>query len=223
MTQIGENEYTFQMPDGNVDISVQVQERSGTPSGGASFVDMLETDWFYQSVATAYERGWITGTSANTFSPYMTASRGMFVTVLHRIAGEPSAGDNSYFSDVPLDEYYAAAAAWAAEHGIISGYGDGRFGPADNLTREQIVIILHNYANLIGMDTTGRNELTQFTDLDQLSAGAQQAMSWANAVGLISGKGNGILDPAGSATRAEMAALLVRFAAMAQTRQENFQ
>ena len=222
LTQIGDNQYTFQMPGGNVDISAQVQEaQPGGLSGSTPFVDMLETDWFYQAVVTAYERGWMVGTSANTFSPYATTSRGMFVTVLHRIAGEPSAENSSYFSDVPLDQYYAPAAAWAAEQRIVAGYGDGRFGSTDDLTREQIVIILHNYASLTGMDTTKRNELSQFTDLAQLSAGAQEAMSWANAVGLISGKGDGILDPAGSATRAEMAALLVRFAALAQKQEEN--
>lgn len=216
LTQVGENQFTFQMPGGNVDISAQVQEKQpGNPSRGTPFVDVLETDWFYESVLTAYERGWLAGTSANTFSPYATSLRCMFVTVLHRIAGEPSPADNSYFSDVPSDQYYAPAAAWALEQGIVTGYGDGRFGSNDSITREQIVIILHNYANLIGMDTAARNDLSQFTDLDQLSAEAQQAMSWANAVGLISGKGDGILDPVGSATRAEMAALLVRFATLA--------
>lgn len=218
LTQADGGKYTFRMPEGKVNISakVEMEQPEPVPAGDTPFLDMLETDWFYSAVVTAYERGWMAGTSDTTFEPYAQTSRGMMVSVLHRIAGRPAASDNAYFSDVPLNQYYASAAAWAAEQGIITGYGDGRFGPSDDLTREQIVMILYNYARLTGMDTAPRSDLTQFIDLEQLSSGAQEAMSWASSVGLINGCGDGTLNPAGTASRAEMAAFLVRFAALAE-------
>ena len=218
LTQEADGKYTFRMPKGKVDISAQVEaeQPAPVPAGDTPFVDMLESDWFYSAVVTAYQRGLMVGTSANTFSPQELTSRGMIVSVLHRLAGQPPAVDNAYFSDVPLNQYYAAAAAWAAEQGIVTGYGDGRFGPADDLTREQIVMILYNYARRTGMDTAAHDGLPQFTDLDQLSSGAREAMSWAYAAGLISGCGDGTLNPAGPATRAELAAFLVRFTALVE-------
>lgn len=216
LTQAGGGKYTFRMPNGKVSISAQVEkeEPEPVPAGETPFVDMLETDWFYSVVVTAYKRGWMVGTSDNTFAPQEKTSRGMIVSVLHRIAGQPVAAESAYFSDVPLNQYYASAAAWAAENGIVSGYGDGRFGPADPLTREQIVMTLYNFASRTGMDTSAQSGLSQFSDLDQLSSSAQTAMSWAHAVGLISGCGDGTLNPTGTASRAEMAAFLVRFSVL---------
>lgn len=227
VTRESDGRYSFQMPNGTAQISVKFvpvgsgqpeQPTQPTPAGTTPFVDMLESDWFYSAVAQVYEKGWMTGTAPDNFAPRAKTSRGMIVTILHKLEGNPEA-EGSYFADVPLNCYYTKAVSWAAEQGIISGYGDGRFGPDDSLTREQIVMILYSYAKYKGMDVSAQSGLEQFTDLDQLSSEAQQAMSWAHGVGLISGKGDGILDPAGPATRAEMAALLVQFVSLMESAQ----
>lgn len=212
LSQADEYKYTFRMPDGKVDISAEVEAKQpdSVPAGGTPFLDVKETDWFYHDVAEVYAKGWMVGTSKDSFSPREQISRGMIVTILHRIAGEPAA-ENTYFADVPLNRYYTAAAAWAVEQGIVTGYGDGHFGPSDPMTREQIIMILYNYANLSGVNTDAQSDLSQFNDLDQLSPDARRAMSWAYSIGLIRGKGDGILDPAGATTRAETAAFLIRF------------
>lgn len=227
VTRESDGRYSFQMPNGTAQISVKFvpvgsgqpeQPTQPTPAGTTPFVDMLESDWFYSAVAQVYEKGWMTGTAPDNFAPRAKTSRGMIVTILHKLEGNPEA-EGSYFADVPLNCYYTKAVSWAAEQGIISGYGNGRFGPDDSLTREQIVMILYSYAKYKGMDVSAQSGLEQFTDLDQLSSEAQQAMSWAHGVGLISGKGDGILDPAGPATRAEMAALLVQFVSLMESAQ----
>lgn len=227
VTREDDGRYSFVMPNGTAQIAAKFvpvgsgqpeQPTQPTPAGTTPFVDMLETDWFYSAVAQVYEKGWMTGTAPDNFAPRAKTSRGMIVTILHKLEGNPEA-EGSYFSDVPLNCYYTRAVSWAAEQGIISGYGDGRFGPDDSLTREQIVMILYSYAKYKGMDVSAQSGLEQFTDLDQLSSEAQQAMSWAHGVGLISGKGDGILDPAGPAIRAEMAALLVQFVSLMESAQ----
>lgn len=212
LNQTDDYKYTFRMPNGKVDISVEVEAKQPdpVPAEGTPFLDVKETDWFYHDVAEVYAKGWMVGTSKDSFSPREQISRGMIVTILHRIAGEPAA-ENTYFADVPLNRYYTAAAAWAVEQGIVTGYGDGHFGPSDPMTREQIIMILYNYANLSGVNTDAQSDLSQFNDLDQLSPDARRAMSWAYSIGLIRGKGDGILDPAGATTRAETAAFLIRF------------
>lgn len=217
LNQADDYKYTFRMPDGKVDISAEVEAKQPdpVPAEGTPFLDVKETDWFYHDVAEVYAKGWMVGTSKDSFSPREQISRGMIVTILHRIAGEPAA-ENTYFADVPLNRYYTAAAAWAAEQGIVTGYGDGRFGPSDPMTREQIIMILYNYANLSGVDTSAQSDLSRFHDLDQLSPDAQQAMSWAYWIGLIRGKGDGILDPTGATTRAEAAAFLIRFVTLTE-------
>lgn len=216
LNQTDDDKYTFRMPNGKVDISAAVKMEQPAPAGETPFGDVKETDWFYHDVAAVYKKGWMVGTSKNSFSPREQISRGMIVTILHRMAGEPAA-ENAYFADVPLNRYYSAAAAWAVEQGIVTGYGDGRFGPSDPMTREQIIMILYNYANLNGADTSAQSDLSQFHDLDQLSPDAQGAMEWACSIGLIKGKGDGILDPAGATTRAETAAFLIRFTTLMES------
>ena len=212
LTSAGDGKYTFRMPNGKVNISAEVEaeQPEPIPAEGTPFLDVRETDWFYRDVAAVYELGWMVGTSENSFSPRTQISRGMIVTILHRMAGEPAA-EGTYFADVPLDRYYTTAAAWAVEQGIVTGYSDGRFGPSEPMTREQIIMSLYNYAKLNGIDTSAQSDLSRFHDLDQLSPDAQQAMSWAYWIGLIRGKGDGILDPTGATTRAEAAAFLMRF------------
>lgn len=206
-------EGTFTMPDVSVTIKAvftEIPEPEPDPATGLPFVDVRMLDWYTSYVTDVYTRGLMTGIDGQHFAPGMTTSRGMIVTILHRMAGSP-ATEGSYFSDVPLNQYYAQAAAWAAENEIVSGYGDGRFGPDDPVTREQLVLILMRYAISKAISTDSRMDLSLFSDSGLISEEAVQAMSWACAEGLLNGKGNYILDPEGQATRAEVATIFSRF------------
>ena len=174
------------------------------------FADVAESDWFYDAVRYANENGLFAGVSDTEFAPDTAMTRGMLVTVLWRAEGEPSAGASA-FADVPADAYYAKAVAWANANGIVQGYDASAFGPDDFITREQIAAIFQRYAGFKGMETSESGDLSQFGDAGKVSAWAQGNVSWAVGVGLISGKGDGVLDPLGSATRAEVAAILQRF------------
>ena len=143
----------------------------------------------------------------------------MIVTILYQMEGRPESSD-TYFADVPINQYYAQAASWAAEQGIVSGYGDGKFGPDDPITREQIVMILMQYIQYRQMDTSARSDLSQFVDRDAIDQCALDAMAWANAEGLMNGKGGGGLDPKGPATRAEVAAILTQLCTLIQRADE---
>lgn len=151
----------------------------------------------------------MTGVTETLFQPEAPASRGMVVTILHRMDEQPAAGDSG-FSDVPADAYYAGAVAWAVEAGITKGCGDDTFRPDDPVTREELVVILYRYLDQKGRDMTARADLSGFTDTEKISAYAKESMSWARASGLISGTDWGGLHPGGRATRAETAAMLLR-------------
>ncbi len=180
------------------------------------FTDVQENDWFYESVKTATEKGWFTGISDTSFAPNLNITRGMIVTVLHRMENKPGATAASGFEDVESGAYYADGVNWAQENGIVSGYGNGKFGSQDNITREQMVSILYRYAQkLKGLElVTSEENLIGFADSGSISEYAVSAMNWAVGEGLISGKGNGILDSKGYATRAESAAILTRLDAL---------
>ena len=167
-----------------------------------------------------YMSGLMVGTSANTFEPYTTTSRGMIVVMMHNLAGYPPT-DGTYFSDVPLNQFYTEAASWAAENGIVSGYGNGSFGPDDPITREQMVMILMRYATYQGLDVSRRANLSQFTDSAMISESAIEAVSWACAEGMLSGSGDNSLNPNGQATRAEVAAIFTRFCQMIEDSENN--
>ena len=208
LTNKGGGKYTFEMPSGKVTVEAEfVQEEAAE----LPFTDVPENAWYYDAVAYAYENGWMNGTTSTTFAPGSTTSRGMIVTILHRIEGKPSIQESSAFLDVPLDAWYADAVDWAAEHGIVEGYSDTAFGPNDPITREQMAAILYRYAQYKGYDVSAKADLNKFTDADEISNYALEALQWANAEGLINGKGDGVLDPKGQATRAEAAAILMRF------------
>lgn len=176
------------------------------------FADVHENDWFYRAVAFAVQNQLLAGTSAEIFAPNSIMTRAMLVTVLHRLAGEPQPGIN-VFNDVPAGMWYTRAVAWAAAKGVISGYGGGRFGPDDILTREQIAVILYHYAQATGADVSmgGNTNILSYTDFEEISEYAIPAMQWAAGAGLITGRPGGILDPKGGATRAEAASILQRF------------
>ncbi len=179
------------------------------PAGVNPFSDVKEADWFYGAVQYAYEKDLMKGTGNSTFGPYDTTTRGMIVTILHRLEGSPATGANT-FSDVAADKYYANAVAWAAENKIVSGYGNGKFGPDNTITREQLAVILMNYAQLQGYDVSAQADLSQFSDAASISGYAQDAMAWANTAGLIQGDDTK-LSPGSNAQRAQVASILQRF------------
>ncbi len=187
------------------------EQRNPQTGVDMDFEDVSETDWFYESVAYVFDEGLMNGTSATTFSPYLDTTRGMIVTILHRLAGSDAPKDVAPFLDVTSDQYYATAVAWAYENGIVNGYSAEAFGPNDAITREQMAAILMNYAKFMGYDTTAAADLSKFSDADKISGYAVPSMAWANASGLINGKGDSILDPTGNAQRCEVAAILHRF------------
>ena len=137
-------------------------------------------------------------------------TRAMLAQVLYNLEGKPAA-TGAPFQDVAPGQWYANAVAWAAENGIVSGYGNGRFGPNDPITREQLATILHRYASKKGYDTSASASLSGFSDSASVSGYAQEALSWAVGAKLVSGMGNNALNPAGTATRAQVATILMRF------------
>lgn len=173
-------------------------------------VDITEGNWYYNAVAYVYKNKIMTGTSSTTFEPNATTTRGMLVTVLWRIAGEPKSGSNS-FIDVAPGTWYNTAVNWASENGIVDGIGGSLFAPRDNITREQMAVILYNFAHFMGYDLTEKGNTSEFIDSANISPWALNAIEWAVSTELISGKGDRILDPTGTATRAEIAMILTRF------------
>ena len=182
------------------------------PNTGANpFTDVNTTDWFYNDVMFVYEKGLMLGTSKTTFSPYGTATRGMMATILWRMEGSPAPKGGNGFADVDAGKWYADAITWTAENGIFRGYDNNLFMPENPITREQLAAIFYRYADYKGYDTSVKGNLSKFKDADKISDYAETAMQWAVGSGLIKGRDNGTLDPQGTATRAEIAAMLHRF------------
>ena len=174
------------------------------------FTDVAEGIWYEDAVRYVYENKLMAGTGSDTFGPDLATSRGMIVTILYRMAGSPAVGACG-FTDVAAGQYYTSAIAWAAEKGVVSGYGGGLFGPDDPITREQMTLILQGYARLSGKDVSARADLSAYTDAGEISGYAQESMSWARAVGLVNGTGETTLTPSGTATRAQAAVLFQGF------------
>ena len=204
--------YHFTQPWGKVTIEVTFTEEAETPATDVSeiFIDIAPDAWYTDAVQYAYDNGLMTGTAEDTFAPNATTTRGMIVAILHRLEGEPAAQDAG-FSDVADGSWYASAVAWAKETGIVNGYSDSTFGPNDAITREQMAAILMNYAEYKGQDVTASADLSGYADAEDISSWATDALAWANAEGLINGMSDDELAPQGSATRAQVAAILQRF------------
>ena len=201
--------YTFTMPASAVNVGVSYVKADATPSE-TKFNDVSANDWFASAVDYVTGKHMMNGTAANTFSPKANTTRGMVVTVLYRLENEPSTSAAS-FTDVASGAYYANAVAWANANGIVSGYGSDKFGPNDKVTREQLAVILYRYAQYKKYDVSGANSLDGYTDAQSVSSYAVPALQWANAAGVVTGKSGSKLDPKGNATRAEVAAMLMRF------------
>ena len=201
--------YTFTMPASAVNVGVSYVKADATPSE-TKFNDVSANDWFASAVDYVTGKGMMNGTADNTFSPKANTTRGMVVTVLYRLENQPSTSAAS-FTDVASGAYYANAVAWANANGIVSGYGSGKFGPNDKVTREQLAAILYRYAQYKKYDVSGANSLDGYADAQSVSSYAVPALQWANAAGVVTGKSGSKLDPKGNATRAEVAAMLMRF------------
>ena len=187
----------------------RVDENPGT--GVNPFTDISEKDWFYGDVMFVYENGLMLGTSKTLFSPHGTAMRGMMATILWRMEGSPVPKGKNSFTDVEAGKWYADAITWTAENGIFAGYGKDKFGPDDPITREQLAAIFYRYADYKGYDLTVKGDLDKFKDADKITDYAKTAMQWAVGSDLVNGKSGNLLDPQGTATRAEIAAMLHRF------------
>ena len=209
---LGGGKWSFVMPASAVTISVAF-----TPAQPAflPFRDVAQGEWFRDAVSYVYTARLMNGTSPDLFSPWETTTRGMIVTILYRYDGSPAAGLTS-FPDVPPGEYYAAPVSWAAASGVVKGYETGLFEPQNPITREQMAAILYRYAQQKGLDVSGRADLSVYADAGQVSPYAKDAMAWAVHTQLITGVDSRTLQPGGSAVRAQVATILMRFCQYAQ-------
>ena len=175
------------------------------------FPDVKSGDWYQGSVDFVSSRGIMTGMGDGRFAPSDKLSRAQFATILHRMAGTPEPGYYlEMFPDVPEGQFYTKACIWAREAGVITGYDDGRFGPAHNITREQMAVMMYRYANVLQRDVSKRGNLWDFPDASNVSGFAWDALEWAVGNGLITGD-RGRLNPGGTANRAECATIIMRF------------
>ena len=164
--------------------------------------------WAYSAIKRVYTRGLMVGMDEKTFAPDQQLSRAMLAVILYAMAGEPAVTGEGPFTDVPAGCWYTDAIVWAAQNGIVSGFGDGTFRPNAAITRAQAAVMLYGYAAFTGADVTARADLSAYSDAGQIPAWAMDAMQWANARRLIVGRDSSHLAPNGGATRAEMAAIL---------------
>ena len=173
------------------------------------FIDVDEDDWFYDPVRWVFEQGLMTGTSATTFEPNISTTRGMIVSIFHRLEGSPMVSESLVYDDVADGDWYAEAVRWATTEDIVGGFGDGTFRPNEPITREQMASILYRYAEYKGYDISARADLSAYSD--QPSAWAEDVMQWAVAEGLLNGVTDDQLQPQGNATRVQVAAIFQRF------------
>lgn len=209
----GEGIYTFAMPAGDVTVTgtFALEEEEEEPWPPFPFTDVPETMWYYDSVYYVYAHGLMNGTAATLFSPGNPTTRGMLVTILYRMEGNPQGAGWGPFTDVTPGAYYAQPIAWAAWNGIVNGITSTTFAPDRNVTREQMAAILYRYTAWKEWDVSQQGNLFQFTDWQKVQTYARTPLAWAVASGLIQGKENQRLDPGGPATRAEVATILQRF------------
>ena len=209
VTENSDGTYTFTMPNGQVTITatfVETEEPVGEP-----FLDVNEGDWFYDAVAYAYENCLMDGMGGNRFAPNSATTRAQLVTILYRLEGQPAVSGDLPFTDVEAGTWYTNAVVWAAQNGIVNGVGDDTFAPGNDLTREQLVTILYRYAESKGYDVSASADLAGYPDGEEIQAYAREAMAWAVAENIIQGMEDDTLKPAGNASRAQIATILMRF------------
>lgn len=218
-----DDKYTFRMANCDVTVTVTFKEEGTTTEDTdkeedkdeetteLNFTDVKESDWFYKGVAYVVDKGIMSGVSENQFDPSGKLTRAMLVQMLYNMESRPACDAENAFIDVPVGQWYTDAVIWANDAKIVSGMGDGLFAPNMEITREQMVAMLYNYAKYKGYDVTASADLSKFADSASVSTWAQPAMQWAVAEGYISGMGDNQLAPQGTATRAEIASVIMRF------------
>ena len=209
LTHQSGSKYTFTMPASAVTVSAVFEAEAVKPQ--MPFSDVPAGSWYYDAVQYVYEEGLMGGTGNDRFSPDLTTSRGMIVTILYRLEGSPAVSGGATFADVSSGQWYSDGVDWASANGIVTGYSNGSFGPNDTITREQMAAILYRYARYKGYDVSARAQLSSYSDASQVASYATESMSWAVGSGLITGTSGTTLSPAGSATRAQAAVILARF------------
>lgn len=175
------------------------------------FSDVSESDWFYEAVQYISGNGLMNGINETTFEPNIDTTRGMIVTILYRLEGEPSVTTSSTFKDIVGGTWYHDAVVWGELNGIITGYDADTFGPTNKITREQMAAIIYRYANFKEYDVAKTSDISNYIDVNDISSYAMMNMNWAIAEGLISGTTPTTLAPKGAATRAQVATILMRF------------
>lgn len=211
LTQRTDTTYTFHMPDGKVTVEASfVREGGQTQTPQTTFADVPASAWYCDAVEYVYENGLMSGVSGGRFAPDDTLTRAMLVQTLYAMEGRPAAA-SAGFADVASGDWYASAVNWAAANGVVSGVSETGFGPNNALTREQLALILYRFAQYKGYDVTGTSDLAAYADGSSVSGWAAEAMSWAVDAGLISGVGGNQIAPTGTATRAQVAQILMNF------------
>lgn len=221
-----DNKYTFRMANCDVTVTVTFKEEGKTTEDTdkeedkddettettkLNFTDVKESDWFFKGVEYVVDKGVMSGVSENQFDPSGKLTRAMLVQMLYNMESRPACDAENAFMDVPVGQWYTDAVIWANDEKIVSGMGDGLFAPNMEISREQMVVMLYNYAKYKGYDVTASADLSAFADTASVSTWAQPAMQWAVAEGYISGMGDSQLAPQGTATRAEIASVIMRF------------
>ena len=219
-----DNKYTFRMANCDVTVTVTFKEEGKTTEDTdkeedkddeetteLNFTDVKESDWFFKGVEYVVDKGIMSGVSENEFAPAGKLTRAMLVQMLYNMESRPACDAENAFMDVPVGQWYTDAVIWANDAKIVSGMGEGLFAPNMEITREQMVAMLYNYVKYKGYDVTASADLSAFADTASVSTWAQPAMQWAVAEGYISGMGDSQLAPQGTATRAEIASVIMRF------------
>ena len=210
VTEQADGTYTFTMPSGQVKVEVTFVESQPEP---LPFTDVKEGDWFHDAVRYVYDNGLMDGVGDGQFAPNATTNRAMVVTILYRLAGEPDVSGDVSFTDVEPGLWYTDAVLWAAQKGIVNGISETEFAPSGDLTREQLATVLYRYAESMGYDVSAQADLSGFPDAGDIQDYATEALSWAVAEGLLQGFEDDSLQPGGTATRAQIATILMRFLA----------
>ena len=231
-----DNEYTFRMANCDVTVTVTFKEEGKTEDKEETeetdkteetttpetitFSDVKESDWFYKGVSYVVENGMMNGVGDNQFAPNAPLTREMLAVVLYNMEKQPESTGVNPFADVKADMWYTDAIVWANANGIVAGYDDSTFGLGDSITREQLVAILYRYAQMKGYDVTQKADLTGYADSAAISSYAVEAMQWANANGIVNGMTATTLAPQGTATRAQVATMLMNFCENVATKAE---
>ena len=206
------DEFTVKLGSKDAKLYVEFMDKDDIRLTELPFRDVSKRDWYYDDVVYVYRKGYMDGMSSTRFGGELNTTRGQIVTILWRLTGEPRATKRNPFTDVSSSQYYYDAISWAYDAGVVDGFDARTFKPDQNVTREQLAAILYRYAKYMNLSTSGSAYLAKYKDADKIANWAYDAMAWANYRGLINGTSATRIDPKGYATRAQIAAILHRFA-----------